>query len=69
MVDRKELHETIDKYGLLHKKTIEVSQRLDKNVADKQLALLKARKVEGFYMQGLNFEESMSRVKNEVVEA
>lgn len=66
MVDRKRLHDTIDKYGLLHEKTIEVSQELDQEVANKQLALLKARRVEGLYMQGISFKESLGIVKKEV---
>jgi hypothetical protein len=39
---RKELHETIDKYGLDHKLTIEKSQELDKLVAEQQRAIFLA---------------------------
>lgn len=39
---RKELHETIDKYGLDHKLTIEKSQQLDELVAEQQRAIFLA---------------------------
>lgn len=67
MVDRKKLHDTIDKYGLLHKKTIEVSQELDQDVVNKQKDLLRAKRVEDLYMQGRSFKESLGIVKNEGV--
>lgn len=38
---RKELHMSIEKYGINHEKTIEISQRLDKEIVKEQKGRVK----------------------------